>query len=189
MDALAAEAFLNAKHRVCGLLMRPLSLGHSFTLEAVCSPFFHGKQGSEGELRLAAWICSRPPLALPTTSGFKYGWFTSRKIDFESECAKWSTYVNDYCAAPQFWKKTASKDSEAQPSGIPSAICSVVRLMRLGLTEAQAWATPVGIAAWYEAAAYETEMGERLEIVTDAERDAIAKKKAREMQADMEGNN
>lgn len=189
MDALAAEAFLNAEHRVCGLLMRPLSLGHSFTLEAVCSPFFHGRTGSEGELRLAAWICSRPALALPKTSGFKYGWFSTRKIDFESECAKWATYVADYCAAPQMWKKASKPSGDAPaPSGIPSPITTVVRLMRLGMTESQAWATPVGIAAWYEAAAYESETGERLEIVTDAERDAIARKKAREM-ADMEGKN
>ena len=189
MDALAAEAFLNAEHRVCGLLMRPLSLGHSFTLEAVCSPFFHGRTGSEGELRLAAWICSRPALALPKTAGFKYGWFSNRKIDFSAECAKWATYVSDYCAAPQFWKKANKPGEDAPaPSGIPSPVSTVVRLMRLGLTEAQAWATPVGIAAWYEAAAYEAETGERLEIVSDAERDAIARKKAREL-ADMEDMN
>lgn len=186
MDTLAAEAFLNAQHRVCGLIMRPLSLGHSFTLEALCSPLFYGSLGSEGELRLAAWICSRRPLALPKTSGFVYGWFSSRRIDLEAERARWATYVSDYCAGPQFWKKSSAPGLPApQPSAIPSPVSSVVRLMRLGMTEAQAWATPVGIAAWYEAAAYESDTGERLEIVTDGERDAIARKKAREM-ADME---
>jgi urocanate hydratase len=43
------------------------------------------------------------------------------------------------------------------------------------MTEQQAWGTPVGAAAWYEAAAYETESGSHLDIVTDAERIAIAR--------------
>jgi hypothetical protein len=51
--------------------------------------------------------------------------------------------------------------------------------MRLGMTEKQAWATPVGAASWYEAAAYETESGTHLDIVTDSERLAIANSKAR----------
>jgi len=65
MDALAAEAFLNAEHTVCGLRMRPLSLGHAFTLEAIASPFYKGELGNEEQLRMAAWICSRPALQSP----------------------------------------------------------------------------------------------------------------------------
>jgi hypothetical protein len=55
--------------------------------------------------------------------------------------------------------------------------------MRLGMSEREAWQTPVGIASWYEAAGYETETGSRLDIVTDSERVAILRQKLREQQA------
>jgi hypothetical protein len=180
MDALAAESFLNAPHKVCGLWMRPLSLGHAFALEAIESPFYHGQLGSEADLRLAAWICSRPPLALPQMNGWRCRLWKCRKIDFAAEVVRWKTYVADYCAPPQLWNKAPKAGEERrEPSAIPSGIATVVRLMRLGMSEAQAWATPVGAATWYEAAAYENESGARLDIVTDSERLAIARAKAR----------
>jgi hypothetical protein len=78
------------------------------------------------------------------------------------------------------WNKAPKPGAERhEPSAIPSGIATVVRLMRLGMTEEQAWATPVGAATWYEAAAYETESGSRLDIVSDSERLAIARAKAR----------
>jgi hypothetical protein len=51
--------------------------------------------------------------------------------------------------------------------------------MRLGMTEREAWRTPVGAASWYEIAAYETETGNKLDIVTDSERIAIIRQKAK----------
>ena len=184
MDALAAEAFLNAQHRVCGLRMLPLSVGHAFSLEAIGSPFYHGQMGTEAELRLAAWICSRPALVLPNMDSWACRLWKRRKIHFEAEVARWRTYVADYCAPPQMWSKQPKAGEErGEPSKIPSAISTVARLMRLGMTEKQAWATPVGAAAWYEAAAYETETGAHLDIVTDGERIAIARSKAKKEDA------
>jgi hypothetical protein len=183
MDALAAEAFLNASHRVCGLRMLPLSVGHAFTLEAIGSPFYHGQLGSEAELRLAAWICSRPALVLPNMDSLACRLWKWRKIDFVAEVARWRTYVADYCAPPQMWnKQPKAGEARAEPSRIPNAINTVARLMRLGMSEQQAWATPVGAASWYEAAAFEVESGGRLDIVSDAERIAIARAKAKEAQ-------
>jgi hypothetical protein len=49
--------------------------------------------------------------------------------------------------------------------------------MRLGMSEERAWATPVGVAAWYEAAAFESENGTRLDIVSDGERLAMMRAK------------
>jgi hypothetical protein len=182
VDALAAESFLNAEHRVCGLRMRPLSLGHAFTLEAIGNPFYHGKLGTLDELRLAAWMCSRPPLALPQTTGWRYKlwrWGTD-KADLSAEVTRWRAYVADYVAPPQFWNKAPKAgEQRAEPSKIPHNLSSVVRLMRLGFSEERAWATPVGVAAWYEAAAFEAEHGSKLDIVTDAERIAILKRKLR----------
>jgi hypothetical protein len=182
MDALAAESFLNAEHRVCGLRMRPLSVGHAFTLEATGNPFYHGQLGTFDELRMAAWICSRPPLALPQTSGWRhYLWrWGTQKAEIEAEVAQWKAYVADYVAPPQFWNKAPKAgEKRAEPSKIPHNVSTVVKLMRLGMTEQQAWATPVGIAAWYEAAAFEAEHGSQLDIVTDGERMAIVKNKLR----------
>jgi hypothetical protein len=179
MDALAAESFLNAEHRVCGLRMRPLSVGHAFTLEAIASPFYHGQMGDEAELRLAAWICSRPPLIMPNMDGWLCRLWKLLNIDFAVEVARWKIYVADYCAPPQMWKKAPNpSETKQEPSRIPPALSTVARLMRLGMTEAQAWQTPVGAAAWLEAAAYETDTGQRLDIVTDSERAAIARSKA-----------
>jgi hypothetical protein len=184
MDALAAESFLNAEHRVCGLRMRPLSLGHAFALEAIGNPFYHGKLGTLDELRIAAWMCSRPPLALPQTSGWRYKlwrWGTA-KADFDAEVARWKAYVADYVAPPQLWNKAPKAGEQRhEPSKIPHNLSTVVRLMRLGMSEERAWATPVGVAAWYEAAAFETEQGARLDIVTDAERLAILKRQLRKV--------
>ena len=181
MDTLAAEAFLNAAHRIYGLRMRPLSLGHAFTLEALDSPFFHGKLGTEQELRLAAWICAHDPLAVPKASGWRYwtwNWAT-KYFSFDEQAARWAVYCADFVAGPQLWTKTGGKQSDRKPSRIPHAVSSAVRLMRLGFSEAQSWATPVGAAAWYEAAYFESESGDALDIVTDAERAAIARQKAK----------
>jgi len=189
MDALAAEAFLNAEHRVCGLRMLPLSLGHAFTLEAVGSPFYRGEKGSEAELRMAAWICARPALVLPNMDTWRCRLWKRSKVDFVAECARWQTYVADYCAGPQMWsRQPRTGESRAEPSKIPSTINTVVRLMRLGMTEQQAWATPIGMASWYEAASYENESGNRLDIVTDAERISIIKAKARKAAKEAEAN-
>lgn len=183
MDALAAEAFLNARHKVCALTMLPLSVGHAFTLEAIGSPFYHGQLGSESELRLAAWICSRPALVLPDMDSFACRLWKWRKIDFVAEVARWRTYVADYVAPPQFWNKSPKAgEQRAEPSRIPNNLLTVVKLMRLGMSEERAWATPVGVASWYEAAAFEAEHGGRLDIVTDAERIAILKSKLRKAQ-------
>jgi hypothetical protein len=185
VDALAAESFLNTEHRVCGLRMKPLSVGHAFALEAIGNPFYHGKLGTPEELRMAAWICSRAPLALPQTSGWRcrlWRWRT-KKTNFNTEIARWKTYVADYVAPPQFWNKSPKAgEQRAEPSRIPNNLLTVVKLMRLGMSEERAWATPVGVASWYEAAAFEAEHGGRLDIVTDAERIAILKSKLRKPQ-------
>jgi hypothetical protein len=55
--------------------------------------------------------------------------------------------------------------------------------MRLGFSEERAWATPVGVAAWYEAAAFEAEHGSQLDIVSDAERLVIIKRKLRKAES------
>lgn len=179
MDALAAEAFLNAEHRVCGLRMLPLSLGHAFTLEAVGSPFYNGTVGTEAELRMAAWICSRPALALPNMKSMKCRFWQLWNVDFNTEVQKWRVYVNDYCAPPQFWTKPTS--SRADCSKIPNPVVTAVRLMRLGMSEKQAWSTPVGAASWYESASFEAESGANLDIVSDSERIAIVRQKKRQL--------
>ena len=189
MDALAAEAFLNAEHAVCGLRMRPLSLGHAFTLEAVGSPFYRGERGTEAQLRMAAWICARPALVLPNMDTWRCRLWKRGKLDFVAECTKWQTYVADYCAGPQMWsRQQKAGEARGEPSKIPSTINTVVRLMRLGMSEQQAWATPIGMAAWYEAASYENESGNRLDIVSDSERVSIIRAKARQAAEEAQAN-
>lgn len=182
MDALAAEAFLNANHRVYGLALKPMSLGHAFTLEAIGSPFYYGNTGNAKELQLAAWICSRPPLAVPSMTGLqsKIWRMALPFFDYEKELSAWRVYAIDHVSGPQFWNKPAKPGESAEPSKIPPAVSTAVRLMRLGMTEQQAWATPVGVASWYEAASYEAEAGVRLDIVTDAERLAIIRAKSKQ---------
>jgi hypothetical protein len=188
MDALAAEAFLNAEHTVCGLRMRPLSLGHAFALEAIGSPLYEGREGAESDLILAAWTCSRSPLAQLNCNGLRYAiWrWLAAKMDFDEQRRRWETYVGDYSAAPQFWKKQSPDKYE--PSKIPNGISTVVSLMKLGMTEEQAWATPVGAASWYQAAVYELESGNKVDIVTDSERIAILRQKARQAAKAREDN-
>ena len=183
MDALASEAFLNARHRVYGLTMRPLSLGHAFVLESIGNPFYHGQLGTLAELRLAAWICSRDPMELPNMSSFScFFWrLATAWKNFDAEVSRWRVYVDDYCAPPQLWSKTPKPgEDKREPSRIPSSISTCVRLMKLGMSEEKAWATPVGAAAWYEAVAYENETGANLDIVTDSERLAILRAKLRQ---------
>lgn len=182
MDALAAEAFLNAEHHVYGLRMQPLSLGHAFALEAIGSSFYYGKQGEARDLQLAALICSRPPLApIPETGLIHMLWrWWARSMDFDAQVLRWQVYVADYCAPPQMWNKRAKAgEPRPQPSRVPSQITTATRLMRLGIPRAEAWAMPVGEAAWYEVAFAEVEHGARLDIVTDSERLAMLKAKAK----------
>lgn len=170
--------------------MRPLSLGHAFVLESIGNPFYHGQLGSPDELRVAAWVCAHPPmtpLRFDGAANLLWRW-RSRNADFEREVARWMVYVDDFCTPPQLWTKTPKPGEErAEPSRIPHQISTAVRLMRLGMSQREAWDTPVGIASWYEAASYETETGSRLDIVTDSERVAILRQKMREAKtSDME---
>jgi hypothetical protein len=189
MDALASEAFLNARHKVYGLTMRPLSLGHAFVLESIGNPFYHGQLGTHDELRVAAWVCAHPamtPLRFDGAANLFWRW-RSRNADFEREVGRWKVYVDDFCTPPQLWTKTPKPgEARAEPSRIPHQIATAVRLMRLGMSQREAWETPVGVASWYEAAAYETESGSRLDIVTDIERVEILRYKAQK--SDTEGN-
>jgi hypothetical protein len=180
MDALAAESFLNAPHKVCGLRMRPLSLGHAFTLEAIGSPFYDGRLGTPHELQLAAWVCSRPPLAIPDISSIRCRLWMLRRFNFASEVANWRAYVEDFCSPPQLWNSAAKPgEPAAEPSKVPTHLSTAVCMMRLGMTEAQAWATPVGAAFWYHITCAEQESGSKVDIVTDAEREAIARARER----------
>jgi len=183
MDTLAAEAFLNTRHVILGRVMRPLSLGHSFALETFSSPFYAGDRASEAELRMAVWLCSRPALALPETGSLAFRWWSFRtaRWSWQKALVQWRDYVDDYLAPPQLWHAVPKAGEEpVEPSRIPPAIKTVVRLMRLGMSAAEAWNTPVGVANWYETAAWEVETGGRVDLVTDSEREAIARQKARE---------
>ena len=115
MDTLAAEAFLNASHKVYGLAMRPLSLGHAVVLESLGNPFYHGRLGTPEELRVAAWICANPPLSALRLGGAGNLWwrYRTRNADFEREVARWKVFVDDFCTPPQLWTK-APKAGESR---------------------------------------------------------------------------
>lgn len=150
-----ADAFFCQPPVVLGRRLRPYSLGHSFTLDAIQSPFAVGGPVNAFELIGAVLICSMPFAEIVdkinADSLLKDAEAFGKTLDMDAlyaeELAKFHDYLTTYDkAAPAI-----SKPSAAGPLPLPWQIVVAWALMDR-LPEREVWDMPLTRAMAYHAA-------------------------------------
>jgi hypothetical protein len=170
LDESFAESFVNCSHRVLGLKLLPFSLWGRFQLELISSPFLEGGNILPTDLENACRACR---LVYPRTISPKIKWWSFRwrlaGRNFQDECTKFSSYLEDYFAPPRFLpvlrKKFGHQEApQTHPPPEAMQIFSAVVTMT-GWPEEKIWMLPVGKAYWY-AAGHWYQAGIELDFLT-----------------------
>lgn len=194
VDPRFLESLIHARaHRVCGVRLAPYSVAHRLCLGVFAPRVLLGVGVRWPDLEVAVTLCSRhdPFAVLPRLGrarswrglAWRYLWPGSLRLQARSFAA----YLDDYDAAPEFWD---TPDEGGGSSGkTPLEARVAIALTKCGLSLAEAWRCPAGLASWLLAARSEMESGES-DIITPEDREQIAALEA--MQAappvDAEGN-
>lgn len=179
LRAVVESAVLSGKlpplsgHKVLGRYLRPYSYWHAFLLDAIGSPFAgHPVPFGVVPLIKAAEVCALSHPNFPHARG----WAWLRQVRAKqlyrdtwlSEQAKFTAYNADYTSFPQLLEQ-----EDSQPIKTPWYLYSVTRLQSAcGMTESQAWNTPVCEGQWLCIASLET-AGQTIKLVTPDVRAAL----------------
>lgn len=174
-EALLAQAALPAPSVICGLLMRPYSLGHELFLVREANPILTDPvMADKGHLLQAAWICSCTFRECKETP---YAWLSwlkqqivlwrNRKTDVTKEISRWLEYRKQGCL--EFKRSEITYPGESSRRvGAPVLLQLHSFVMAyLRLPEFEAWDYPAGLAKMRWQAHWETEGCYR--IYTEAE--------------------
>jgi hypothetical protein len=154
-----ADAFFQAlccqPVAVFGRRLRPFSLSHSFILDGMENHWPRYGAGSRSALMHAVWVCShdhatnmvqvlRPPLFRMFV-----GALMARRFDYVCEQRAFVQYMADYMEVPDHWY---SDTGTSKGFRAPWQFHFVMTLTQhCGMTETQAWDTPVALArCWYD---------------------------------------
>lgn len=189
MDDRFFTAFLSlSRHRVVGYTLKPFSLRHRLTLEAIGSPLapMSPRAGSTtpADLILAARICSMADPFEATKGGSWWDkvWLTRMMVGqhhFLRQLDLWRLYIADTAQHPEVSAK--KKGNAARDKGVDWKLMVVVSLIEMGFTEDEAWTMPEGRAMFYFYARAIREGAEIDMVTTSAEaklpaaREAVAK--------------
>lgn len=131
MDAAFLQAAAPRPHRVLGLDLQPLTIGHRFSLSRHGCAFIAGEQATIEDLMLSVFICSQP--WQQAERSLKAWWFrmfvwlwsqTLRKKLLPVEYNKFHAYLNEGHACAR-----VMSEGEPQESGSPFEWRLVVMLM------------------------------------------------------------
>ena len=142
---------------IMGQELRPFTLGHAFLLEAQDSPFICGGAVEFADLVFAVVICSMPweearALVMDERrlikAAAKWGRRVGRKkYDIKEACAEFATYIKSYFDTVDVLEDPEKK-ADPCPTALPIAARMAWALMER-MTEAEAWACPMGKALMY----------------------------------------
>jgi hypothetical protein len=183
VDEKLIEAYWHAEHRLFGRKLRPLTLRHCFVLATAGNPIIEGGAiPTTADLIQAVEICSRPGRFFLT--GKRPNWLARQAVAFmaiieKRGLAKFAAYLADYASSPDIWQKEGAKSSKMHWT------MSVVGGLGhwCGIKPEDAWEMSPGEAQWTLAAAIDQSATASIDLVTNAEREAIARLKAREVAA------
>lgn len=173
------DRFLTAvfarRRLVCGRLLKPFSLRHRVTLEAIKSPLLvAGAKVSHSDLVAACRVCSfdDPVEALSKVDWLD--WWEGVKLRrrpgyFEREFEQWNEYLNEFSSRPKIF----SREKNIGDRGVHYALSIVSTLVDSGFPEERAWTMPEGLAVWYSVARSLRE-GADLEILTTEAEESFA---------------
>ena len=181
-DTRLLEALLNRPHRVAGLRLRPFCARHHALLELVRSPYLFGGPIGWPQLDLAASICASRDWAWQAPGFWRRlamrirgGW------DLARHHQKMHVYLKDYWTPPQVWEK----DKPIAPAGkapakeFPPVFFAVAAVIhQTGWDEERGWNMPLALVEWY-AAAFARMNGAEIDLVTEAERQAMEKARSK----------
>jgi len=150
------EAVFNKDHKILGYRLTAYSADHLFALESIDSPFIKESGHAEPvDLIRALKICSRTKLHEPVCLNrwdMFIVWLTGNSFVFRYALAKYSSYLVDHNAFPDFWEDL--EIGEGKGGGLTGnpILARVLSVMRKcpSLGEARAWQMPVGLLVWYD---------------------------------------
>lgn len=149
------EAFVNGEHVVMGRKLRPYCAYHLFWLKLIGSPLIKGGNITLPDMEAATRICScrygeaQKVLKRRRSDYLKFLWKGVR-YNLGEERDKFQAWSDDYNSPPTPEGGCQSSESTFTGEHLPHEIWIVTGLMTvLGLTEEQAWMTPLGKAEWY----------------------------------------
>jgi len=170
MQDRLARHFLDAESVLLGKTLQPFTLWHWRTLAALESPLVGGGDITFADLYIGARICALPAFsAIPRFGSFlnqlRHGW-THARYDrfFDDERDTWFDHLAHYQAGPKVLRVGDNQGGGCLK--VHSVIYLTTGLMRLGLSDREAWGFTPGLARWYLAGAAENE-GRDLNIVTE----------------------
>lgn len=154
LDPKFAEAFVNVEHKVLGFKLKPFSLWHKFLLESYGSPLTVEQEElpTATDVLQAIQVCRTEfPNTPERETFFDKVRILVRSWDQNAESEKFTNYLNDFLAFPEFWEKES--DEIQKGSSAPESLTMVITLMEVGFTEKESWDMPLGKAYWYSSAA------------------------------------
>jgi hypothetical protein len=169
-------AFLSLpSRRILGRKVFPFSLRHRLILETVGSPLL--KQGEEirrEDLILALRIVATDGYNLDIKSPtWRDYWLNLRLARnpylIQFGAIQFAAYLEDYCTGPALWR---ARGGAGMDSGIHWTLGVVLGLMKIGFTEAEAWAMPEGRAVFYYTAD-QIRRGAEVQIMTTEEEEVL----------------
>lgn len=177
-DTRLLEALLNRRHRVAGLRLLPFCARHHALLELVESPYLFGGPIGWPQLDIAASICASkdwnwqaPGFWQRLGMRLRGGW------DLHKNHQKMHVYLKDFWTPPQVWEKdTPVVPGKPRLKEFPPVFFAVASVIReTGWSEDYVWSMPLALVEWY-AAAFARFNGSDIDLVTEAERQAMQKK-------------
>ncbi len=174
-ERLLSEAALPAPTVVLGLLMRPYSLGHELFLIREQSSVLNPDDVLPDDLARAAFICSN---TWAENKRIHTDWLTGLKLtllkrkitplNLEPEVEAIREYISRAMSVLPVSEIIKPGQTESRPQGTPILLRLVQFLMlKLRLTEEQAWDYPHGLACMHWQAFWEGEG--RMEIYNENE--------------------
>jgi hypothetical protein len=188
-EPLFSRAALPAPAAVCGIPLRPYSLGHELFLIRELNPFVTGEEVLPGDLMQAVWVCSSTfEECRDAHASWLYllkVWLVSRRIkkcDFKSETTAFRAYRAD--GSLEFKLSEIATPNNAptpRPAGAPWLLrLHQFMVSQYRLTISQAWDFPLGEAKMRWASFWEQEGGLNIYNEHDASFDAyIAEQEAK----------
>lgn len=159
--------FFARPRRVLGRLLRPFSMRHRLTLEAIGSPFVNpGSRATPVDLILAVRVCSiDDPLEAVSGSSFS-DWFAGVKMRrrpgiFEFHAAAFADYIAEFSTPPSLF----AEPSGGSGRGVHWTLTVATALVEAGFEEERVWNMPEGLAVWYYVAG-SIRKGAEMEILT-----------------------
>lgn len=176
-DERFVEAFVSKPggHRVLGKRLKPFSTWHLLQLQYMQSPLVGGGAVESGDLELAVRVCQT---SFPNAVAARRRWWRWRGLGMKAEVEAFEQYVADYATGPDIQAEETSTKKARLPD-MDSLLQEVAMYRKMsGCSREEAWNVPIGEMAWMNAAWARME-GAKFSIMTELEREALRRAKAK----------